>query len=143
MPSGSKISPTLSVGWMYSIGPGSLSMAHPIMFSSISLLPTCALAMMTICQTPGWVKLSMISRWYGARSVRQIPGSALLSETRYRFLSAHWETVCTAGGRNISNVYRASSARRTAECSQPAPSYRSFSSTHRVLLPSRPGSSCA
>ena len=44
------------------MGPGSMSIARPIMFSSISLLPTCALAMIAISWIPGCVKASMISR---------------------------------------------------------------------------------
>lgn len=50
------------VGCMYNIGPGSLSMAQPIILSSISDFPTWADAIITICQIPGCVKLSMISR---------------------------------------------------------------------------------
>ena len=79
-------------------------MAQPIMFSSISLLPTCALAMITICQIPGCVKLSMMALWYGARSVRHAPGSALDSDTSTRFASAHSDTVCFAGGLKIEYV---------------------------------------
>ena len=60
--------------------------------------------MITICQTPGCVKLSMISRWYGARSVRHLPGSLELSETRMRFWSAQSDTLCKIGGRSISSV---------------------------------------
>ena len=59
---------------------------------------------MTICQTPGCVKLSIISRWYGALSVLHAPGSAEDSDTRTRFSSAHSDTVCCAGGRNLEYV---------------------------------------
>ena len=57
-----KSSAKSTVGWMNSIGPGSTSIARPIMFNSSSVLPTWALAIITICHIPGWVKASMISR---------------------------------------------------------------------------------
>ena len=74
------------------------------MFSSISLFPACALAKTTIRHIPGALNASMISFWYGARSVRQRPGSLLLSVTSTRFSSAHSLTSLRHGGRNISIV---------------------------------------
>ena len=59
---------------------------------------------------------SMISRWYGALSVCQRPGAALLSADSIRYISAHWESVSSGGGfkadrhrANISAVCGASS----------------------------------
>ena len=49
---------------------------------------------------PGCVKESMISRWYGARDVRHLPGSALPCDMT-RYVSAHSLTLVFGSGRKV------------------------------------------
>src|SRR5690606_18692688 len=70
-------------------------------FSRISVHPTWALFMTQISRTAASLTRSMIARWYGARSVRHRPGSALDSLLSLLSASAHWLTVNRGGGRRI------------------------------------------
>ena len=75
----------------------------------MSYFPICAADFTTTRLTPGVVKASMISRWYGALSVRQRPGSAEPFE-RMRYVSAHSTTdVFGSGLKPRIDVYRLSS----------------------------------
>src|SRR5690606_35329356 len=76
-------------------------------FSRISVHPTWALFMTQISRTAGSLTRSMIARWYGARSVRHRPGSALDSLLSLLSASAHWLTVNRGGGLRIDSRSRA------------------------------------
>ena len=80
------------------IGPGSISMAYPIIFSSISVFPTCDDAATAIRCILGSVNASIISFRYGVLFVFHLPGSALFSADSHLYLSAHSVTVICSGG---------------------------------------------
>lgn len=99
-----------SVGRTTRIGAGSWSMKYPTTLLMTSVLPTCDAAIQHTRRTSGSEITSMISRRYGVRSVRHLPGSALASGERTRYLSAHSETVRRGGG--FRSVRQIASARR-------------------------------
>ena len=66
-----------------------------------SVFPTWADDMMTTSSTPASFTASMISRWYGARSVFHCPGSADASWDSFLYLSAQPLTVSSGGGDRI------------------------------------------
>ena len=67
---------------------------------STSVLPTCAADMITTVEILGSFTASMMPRWYSARSVCHLPGSALASGDRALSRSAHSLTLRSGGGRN-------------------------------------------
>src|SRR5512139_1518149 len=83
------------------MGHGSWCICLPTMLLMTSVLPTWALDMMTTHSTLGSSAASIISRWYGARLVCHLPGSALVSLDRRRYSSAHWLVVRRGGGNHL------------------------------------------
>src|SRR3712207_2387009 len=68
------------------------------MLLTTSVLPTWAEDITTTVSTLGSVKASMMPRWYSARAVTHLPGSALASADNCRNRSAHSLTVRRGGG---------------------------------------------
>ena len=66
-----------------------------------SVLPICADDIITIVSILASATVSIISRWYSARLVRHLPGSALDSGDNLRFSSAHSLTVSVGGDFHI------------------------------------------
>src|SRR3990172_8730970 len=71
-----------------------------------SVDPTCADFMKTTVAISGSEKASMTPRRYSARDVLHLPGSALASGDRTRYLSAHWLIVRSGGGLRIAAADR-------------------------------------
>ena len=69
------------VGCSIMTAQGSRWAKRPMTFIMMSDFPTCAQDFTTTRCTPGSVKASMISFWYGARLVRHLPGSADVFES--------------------------------------------------------------
>src|ERR1044072_345187 len=87
-----------TVGWMNMIGHGSKCIKYPQTLFTTSDLPTCDDVFKTTFETVGSLKASIHSFAYGTRDVRHLPGSALASALKMRYLSAHSETVKAPAG---------------------------------------------